>query len=144
MKSLWTRHLLVVLSFIVPFLIMGFGWKFYLFKQNYLALHIYRNDIYAPFALGSLLVQAILWAFITYKYLPRNNFPKLFLTLFLLSSSFGISYAVFTIGAKHVMSSVIDFAILETPFILITHLIISILTAAVYTIGNNSILNNEI
>ena len=134
MKNLWRRHSLAVLSFVVPFLITGFGWKFWLFKEEYLSLQTYREDIYVPFAFGSLVVQAIFWTYLTYLYLEKTSFMGLSIRIYALSAPLGLSYAVFTIGAKHVMSSVSGFATLEVPFILITHLSISILISACYTL----------
>jgi multidrug transporter EmrE-like cation transporter len=82
-----------------------------------------------------MFVQAIFWTYVTYKFLNKEKFFVLAVRIFILSAPLGISYAVFMVGAKHVMTSVSTFALFETPLLLITHFVISILISACYTLN---------
>ncbi len=134
-STLLVRKVLAFLSFVIPTLIIGFAWKFWLFAEGYAALGMYREDIFFPFALGSLLVQGIFWSYLYAKLFAGESWARGALKLFALSFPLGISFNVFVIGAKHVMSSISNFALLETGFTVVMYTVVSILIAAAYSVG---------
>jgi hypothetical protein len=66
-----TRFFLGVLAYVVPTFALGFVWHLILFERTYAALAIYRNDIIIPFGFLSMLIQAILFAWIYQKAFAR-------------------------------------------------------------------------
>lgn len=56
---------LAVLAYLVPTFPLGYFWHLKTFKRTYDGLEIFRNDMIIPMGLGSMLLQAILfaWAF---------------------------------------------------------------------------------
>lgn len=134
----WSRHFFAFLSFVLPMLIIGFGYKYGVYKNEYAALGLYRNDILMLFAFGSLFIQGMFWAYIYTKLFINEKFITGALKLFLLSFPVGLSFNVFVIGAKHVMNSVSQFAILESGFTLIAYAVICPLIAFSYSLGNKT------
>lgn len=70
-----------------------------------------------PFAFGSLFIQAGFWMYIYSKLFINEKFFDGTKKLFYLAFPLGLSFSAFVIGAKHVMTSVTQFALLETGFI---------------------------
>ena len=58
------RFVLGVLAYVVPTFALGFVWHLVLFERYYQALAIYRPDIIIPFGFLSMLIQAIVFAWI--------------------------------------------------------------------------------
>jgi hypothetical protein len=127
------RHIFAFLSFVIPTLVIGFIYKFGIFGSNYALLGMYRDDISMIFAFGSLIVQGIFWAYIYVKLLAREKFLYGAVKLFLLAFPIGLSFNVFVIGAKHVMTSVYQFAILEIGFTLLMYAVVCPLIALSYS-----------
>ena len=59
-----TRLLFGVLAYLAPTFALGFVWHLLLFENYYAALAIYRSDIIIPFGFLSMLIQAVLFAWI--------------------------------------------------------------------------------
>lgn len=134
----WPRHIFAFSSFVLPMLIIGFGYKYGVFKNEYAALGLYRNDILMSFAFGSLFIQGAFWAYIYTKLFANEKFIAGALKLFLLSFPVGLSFNVFVIGAKHVMNSVSQFTFLESGFTLLAYTIICPLIALSYSLGRRT------
>ena len=126
------HHILATLAFVVPTIILGFSWKFALFKEQYTALGLYRADIAAPLAMGSLFIQAIFFAWLCQKLLLNLPFGQRTLKMFIYTFPLGWSYGVCMVGAKHLMTSVWTFTLYETAFILLMHLVACPLIALSY------------
>lgn len=88
------------------------------------------------FAFGSLFIQGAFWAYIYNKLFTSEKFITGALKLFLLSFPIGLSFNVLVIGAKHVMNSVSQFAILESGFTFIVYIVICPLIALSYSLGS--------
>ncbi len=132
MKISIKHHFMAVLAFVVPTVVLGFAWKFGVFREQYIALQIYRDDVAAPLALGSLFTQAIFFAWLCHKLLLELPFTKRTLKIFIYTFPLGWSYGVCMVGAKHVMTSVWTFTLYETAFIFLMHLVASPLIALSY------------
>lgn len=72
-----TRFILAVLAYLLPTFALGFVWHLILFDNYYTALRIYRNDIIIPFGLLSMLIQAVIFAWIYAKVFSRRDGPLL-------------------------------------------------------------------
>ncbi|MBV1859595.1 MAG: hypothetical protein KUG77_14370 [Nannocystaceae bacterium] len=125
------RHALAFLAFVIPTLMVGFGWKYGLFREEYGALQMHRADISMVLAFGSLFIQAAFWAFVCSR-LTAQGLWRRAAHLFLLACPLGWSFAVCMVGAKHVMTSVPDFVMLESAFTVVMYLVVCPLISASY------------
>ena len=130
----FSRHILAFLSFVIPTLMIGFGYKFGLLNEEYAQLEMYRDDVALFYAFGSLFIQGAFWAYICSKLFLEETFLNRTIKLFYLAFPIGLSFNVFVIAAKHVMSSVNTFALYETIFTLIMYLVICPLISLSYTL----------
>lgn len=129
-RSFW----LAVLAYLLPTFPLGYFWHLVTFADRYHQLAMYRDDVIIPLGLTSMLIQALLFAWV---------YPRLFVakgahwlrgaTLFgLVFGSLAWSFAVLPVAAKYRMASVPDFLVLETTFTALQFLIVSPLIALVY------------
>ena len=129
------RFTLAVLAYLVPTFALGFVWHLVLFESYYARLEIYRHDVIIPFGFVSMLVQAILFAWV---------YERLFARRAASAVSRGVAFAAFgallswsfttlAVAAKNVMTSVSDYVLIETAFTLtqwvIVGAVIVVLTA---------------
>jgi hypothetical protein len=128
------RFVLAVLAYVVPTFALGFAWHLVLFKHYYEALAIYRSDIIIPFGLLAMLIQAVLFAWVYERAFAQRNAPLL---------SRGIAYGAFgaalswtfttlAVSAKHVMTSVPDYLVIETAFTAVQWAMVGPLTALAF------------
>jgi hypothetical protein len=71
------RFFLGVLAYIVPTFALGFVWHLILFERYYAALGIYRSDVIIPFGFLSMLIQAVVFAWIYDRAFARRDSPLL-------------------------------------------------------------------
>ena len=128
------RYGLAILAYVVPTFALGFSWHLILFKDYYAALQIYRDDIIVPFGLLSMLIQAVIFAWIYDTAFARQSAPwpvravRYAVTGALLSWS----YTTLAVGAKNLMASVPDYLLIETAFTVVQWIIVAPLTALVF------------
>jgi ABC-type sugar transport system permease subunit len=123
-----------VLAYLVPTFALGFVWHLVLFEHYYAALAIYRTDIIIPFGLLSMLIQAIIFAWIYERaFAPRNG------TLLLRALTYGAfgavlswSFTTLAVAAKNVMTSVPDYLVIETAFTAVQWAMVGPLTALAF------------
>jgi len=125
------RYGLAVLAYLVPTFALGFVWHLVLFDAYYKALAIYRDDLIIPFGFLSMLIQAVLFAFVyDWGFACR---PGSRLRRGLLYAAFGavlsFSYTTLAVAAKNVMASVPDYLLIETAFTIVQWLLVGPLTA---------------
>ena len=126
------KHVLAVLAYILPTFPLGFLWHLTIFTEYYKSLQVYREDIIIPFGIISMLIQGIIWSVVYERLFAGEPILKGAMKFAVLACPLAWSFMVLSVGAKHQMSSVSGFLIIETAFILIHYLIISPLIAAVY------------
>lgn len=118
-------------AYLVPTFPLGYFWHLTTFKARYDRLEIYRAEPIIPLGLGTMIVQAALYAWV---------YPRLFdtapdawvVSALRFGGFFGLlawSLAVLPVAAKNRMSSVGDFLRLETAFTLAQYAIVSPLIA---------------
>lgn len=128
------RYLLPVLAYLLPTFALGFVWHLILFEGYYQALQIYRSDIIIPFGLFSMLIQAVIFAWIFDKgfasadgaWLPRG------LRYAALGAALSWSFTTIAVAAKNVMASVPDYLLIETAFTVVQWLVVGPLTALAF------------
>ncbi len=133
------RFWLAVLAYLLPTFALGFVWHLILFEEYYTALQIYRSDIIVPFGFLSMLIQALLFAWLYEKafaarpggWLARGL--RYALTGGLLSWSF----TTLAVAAKNLMASVPDYMLIETAFTAVQWLIVGPLTAVAFSARRN-------
>lgn len=122
---------LAVLAYLVPTFPLGYAWHLVLFADRYEALSMYRDEVIIPFGVGSMTIQALVFAWI---------YPRLFLGrdvpwwrgaawFAMVFGTLAWSFAVLPIAAKYRMTSVAEFVSLETAFTVAQFAIVSPLIA---------------
>ena len=96
-------------------------WHLILFKGYYDELHVYRHDVFIPFGLLSMAIQAVLFAFVYEKSFAER--PGGLLARGLAYAAFGAvlswSFTTIAVAAKNMMTSVPDYLAIETSFTLV-------------------------
>jgi hypothetical protein len=126
-RSFW----LAVAAYLLPTFPLGYFWHLTTFREQYDRLGIYREQVIIPFGLASMLVQALLFAWM---------YPRIFSTSSdaWLSSAAGfaltfgllaLSFTTLPVAAKYRMTSVRSFLLLETGFTIVQFLVVSPLVA---------------
>jgi hypothetical protein len=129
-----TRYSLAVLAYLVPSFALGFVWHLMLFDEYYAALKIYRPDIIVPLGLLSMLIQAVIFAWIYDKAFASR--PGTWLSRGLVYAANGAvlswSFSTIAVAAKNLMASVPDFLVIETAFTAVQWIIVGPLTALAF------------
>ena len=129
-----TRFILGVLAYLVPTFALGFVWHLILFDHYYKALAIYRSDIIIPFGFLSMLIQAVIFAWIYEKAFMRRNgaFLSRALTYAALGAILSWSFTTIAVAAKNVMASVPNYLLVETAFTIVQWVMVGPLTALAF------------
>jgi len=104
-----------------------------IFADYYKSLHVYREDIVIPFGIVSMLIQGVIWAIIYERLFSGESIVKGAIKFALLACPLAWTFMVLAVSAKHMMSSVSGFLLIETAFILLQYTIVSPLIAIIYT-----------
>ena len=127
------RFGLGVLAYLVPTFALGFVWHLILFQHYYDALAIYRKDIIIPFGFLSMLIQAIVFAWIYERAFAGRGGTVLSrgFVYALFGAVLSWSFTTIAVAAKNVMTSVPNYLVIETAFTVVQWAIVGPLTAAV-------------
>ena len=126
------KRILATLAYMLPTFPLGFLWHLTIFADYYRSLNVYREDIIVPFGIISMLVQGVIWSVVYERLFAGESILKGALKFALLACPLAWSFMVLAVSAKHQMSSVSGFLLIETAFILVHYAIVSPLIAAVY------------
>jgi hypothetical protein len=129
-----TRFILGVLAYLVPTFALGIVWHLVLFEHYYDALAIYRSDIIIPLGFLSMLIQAVIFAWIYEKaFVPRNGaFWSRALAYGALGAILSWSFTTLAVAAKNLMASVPDFLLIETGFTIVQWVMVGPLTVLAF------------
>jgi len=129
-----SRIVLGGLAYAVPTFALGFVWHLVLFQRHYEALAIYRSDIIVPFGLVAIVLQGAIFAWLYEKaFAPRSAaFWPQALAYAALGATLSWSYTTLAVGAKHVMTSVPNYLLIETGFTIAQWLIVGPLTVLAF------------
>src|SRR5882757_8860725 len=102
------RFGLGVLAHLVPTFALGFVWHLIVFQHYYDELAIYRKDIIIPFGFLSMLIQAIIFAWIYEKAFALRSGTLLSRSLgyAVLGAVLSWSFTTLAVAAKNAMTSV--------------------------------------
>jgi hypothetical protein len=129
-----------VLAYVVPTFALGFVWHLVLFEGYYQRLAMYREDIIIPFGFLSMLIQAVIFAWLYEKAFasrPGNWFSRGVLYA-IVGGVLSWSFTTLAVSAKNVMASVPDYMVIETAFTVVQWIIVGPLTAFAFTFGSTA------
>jgi hypothetical protein len=122
-----------VLAYVVPTFALGFVWHLVLFESYYQSLAIYRHNIIIPFGFLSMLIQAVVFAWLYEKVFARQRG-----TPSSRAFAYGVtgailswSFTTLAVAAKNVMSSVPSYLLIETGFTIVQWTLVAVATAFV-------------
>jgi hypothetical protein len=126
-RSFW----LGMAAYLVPTFPIAFFWHLVLFESNYHALQIYRGDPIIPFGLASMMIQAIVFSWVFPRVFPdsRGSVLRNGLLFGLGAGLLSWSFTTLAVAAKHPMSSISDYVLLETAFTVLQFLMVGPLMA---------------
>ena len=126
------KRVLAVLAYVLPTFPLGFFWHLIVFADYYRSLNVYREQVIIPFGIGSMLVQGLIWALLYERLFAGESVVKGALKFAAFACPLAWSFMVLAVSAKHPMSSVGGFLIIETAFMLVHYAVVSPLIATVY------------
>lgn len=123
-----------VAGYLVPTFILGFVWHMVAFRTHYERLEVYRRDVMFPLGLASMLTQGLVYAW-TYPHL-FSTAPDAWLgnamQFAVVFGAIAWSFSTLAVAAKHHMSSVSSFVLIETAFTAVHFIVVSPLIALAY------------
>lgn len=119
-----------VAAYLIPTFPIAFVWHLVAFAPAYDRLAIYRHEVIIPFGLLSMIIQGIVFSWVYPRAFPAGgpvlrNGMLYGLGLAILSWSF----TTLAVAAKHVMTSVPDYMLLETGFTILQFVVVGPLIA---------------
>lgn len=118
-----------LLAYVVPTFLLGFIWHLRLFDEQYLALRIYRPDVVIPLGLASMLVQGCIVAWVYPRLMGHPASLGDGLRFAGGAALLSWSFTTLAVAAKHPMTSVPDYMVIETGFTLVQFLLVGPLLA---------------
>jgi hypothetical protein len=124
---------LAVLAYLVPTFALGFVWHLVLFQSYYEALAIYRRDVIVPFGFLSMLIQAVIFAWVYDKAFAGagGNLLSRALRYGAVGAVLSWSFTTLAVAAKNLMASVPDYLLIETAFTIVQWALVAPLTVLV-------------
>jgi hypothetical protein len=128
------RFILGVLAYVVPTFALGFVWHLVLFERYYQALAIYRPDIIIPFGFLSMLIQAVIFAWLYETSFARRSggFGMRAFVYGAVGAALSWSFTTLAVAAKNLMSSVPDYILIETAFTIVQWMMVAPLTVLAF------------
>ena len=124
-------YLLALLAYLVPTFVVGFVWHLVIFHDAYVRLNIYRPDPVIPLGFGSMVVQGLIfaWAYPRLFSTAREAWATSALHSGLAYAALSWSFTTIAVAAKHSMTSVAQYLLIETGFTLVQFLLVAPLMA---------------
>jgi hypothetical protein len=123
------RYTLLVLAYVVPTFLLGFVWHLVLFDAYYKALGIYRDQVIIPFGLGSMLLQAAIFAWVYPRVVTSSSGISSGMKFAGGAAVLSWSFTTLAVAAKHPMTSIPGFMAIETGYTVIQFLLVGLLWA---------------
>lgn len=117
----------------IPTFPLGYFWHLVFFANYYKSLHVYRDEIFIPLGILSMLVQGIAWSVIYERLFSGESVFRGAIKFGSLACPIAWSFMVVAVSAKHQMTSTTGFLTIESAFMLVQYAIVSPLIAAVYS-----------
>lgn len=122
---------LAVAAYLLPTFPLGYFWHLKTFRSRYERLAVYRESMIIPMGLSSMILQALLFAWL-YPHVFSTAREAWLTSALQFAAVFGVlawTFAALPAAAKYRMTSVREFLTLETAFTLLQFLIVSPLIA---------------
>lgn len=126
------RRLLGTLAYMLPTFPLGYFWHLVTFDDYYKSLEVYRENILVPLGIGSMIIQGFIWSVIYEQLLSGEPIARGAVRFAALAFPIAWSFMVLAVGAKHPMTSVGGYLVIETAFLVVQYAVVSPLIAAVY------------
>jgi hypothetical protein len=126
------RRLLGTLAYMLPTFPLGYFWHLVTFDDYYKSLEVYRENILVPLGIGSMIIQGFIWSVIYEQLLSGESIARGAVRFAALAFPIAWSFMVLAVGAKHPMTSVGGYLVIETAFLAVQYAVVSPLIAAVY------------
>jgi hypothetical protein len=127
------RRVLAVFAYVLPTFPLGYFWHLTYFAEYYKGLEVYRDEVVIPLGLLSIVIQGIVWSVVYERMFAGESIAKGAAKFAALAFPLAWSFMVLAASAKHRMSSVERFLVIETAFVLVHYSIVSPLIAAIYS-----------
>lgn len=125
---------LAVVAYLVPTFALGYVWHLVAFHRTYRDLGIYRPDMIIPFGFGAMLLQGLLfaWAYPRLFDLSPNAWLRSGLLAAAAFALLSWTYTTLSVAAKHPMTSVPKYVLMETAFTVVQFAMVGPLMAWVW------------
>jgi hypothetical protein len=123
------------LAYLVPTFLVGFTWHLKLFAGYYDELQIYRADKIIPFGFIAIATQGVIFSLIYGRFFrgaPASRGGPGFAALAGLLSW---TFTTLTVAAKHPMTSISGFVLIETAFTLVQFVAVAPLMVLAWKAG---------
>jgi hypothetical protein len=127
------RFLLAALAYIIPTFPLGYFWHLTIFRHTYATLAVYRLDIMIPLGVASMLIQGVIWAYLYWRLFRHESVVLGAVKFAAVAMPLAWSFMVVAVAAKHHMSSVSGFLMIESAFIAVQYVIVSPLIALAFS-----------
>jgi hypothetical protein len=117
------------LAYLVPTFILGYVWHLKLFAGYYRDLGIYRPDVIVPFGFLSMLLQGWIFATIYLRIEAQPTALSSGLRFAAVAALLSWTFTTLAVAAKHPMTSVSRFVLIETAFTAVQFLLVGPLLA---------------
>lgn len=123
------RFSTAALAYLLPTFPLGYLWHLNWFHARYEQLQMFRAEVIIPMGLGSMLIQAVVYAALYPRLFAGRSWVRGALGFGLTFGALAWSLAVLPVAAKYRMASVADFVALESAFTFVHYLVVSPLIA---------------
>ena len=123
------RTLLYLLAYLVPTFALGFAWHLKWFHAIYRDLDIYRPDVIIPFGFLSMLLQGLAFALVYPRLVTDPGALSNALVFAAGAALLSWTFTTLAVAAKHRMTSVSRFVVIETAFTAVQFLMVGPLLA---------------
>jgi hypothetical protein len=107
---------LALFAYLVPTFILGYVWHLMLFTNYYHELGIYRPDVIIPFGFLSMLLQGTIFAAAYHRLVGEPWRIAGGMRFAAVAAVLSWSFTTLAVAAKHPMTSVSGFVLIETLF----------------------------
>ena len=116
--------LAAMLAYAVPTFVLGYVWHLQLFHARYEALGIYRPDVIIPFGFAAILIQGAVLAAAWVRLVDRPSDLADGMRFAAVAALVAWTFTTLAVAAKHPMSSVSGYVVIETAFTIAQYLIV--------------------